>query len=102
MRHMLSRRRIPGFSALAVLVAQALLATPAHADKALFRVHRSFISTETISNYLETPTMGTKAKPPAAAYVFKAANRFVLPKSFISYMTLHYCGDPMQGMCFPG
>src|SRR5262245_40539134 len=114
MRHIHTRRLIPGLAALFVLAAQVLVATPARADKALFRVHQFFYSTQTISNSIAPRTMagtnhtinGAKvvrpALPPATAYVFNVANRFVLPKSVIVSMDLHYCGQPMQGMCFPG
>jgi hypothetical protein len=43
--------------------------------------------------------MGGGKAPAATAYVFNTANKFVLPKSFISYMTLYYCPP---GQCFPG
>ena len=91
-----------GLAVFAVLAVSLLVASSAEASKALFRVQRSFYSTETITNSVEPPSVGMSPQPPATAYVFNVANRFVLPKSFISYMTTLYCGDPMAGMCFPG
>src|SRR5262245_18683178 len=106
MRHLESRRRIPGLGALALLAVCASLPVPAQASRALFRVQRFFYSSpgEVVSNYYEPRTMavmqttvnGAKvtrpALPPAVGYVFNVANRFVLPKAFISYMKRQYCG----------
>src|SRR5262245_37528042 len=114
MRHLESRRLIPGFIGLSVLAALASVPVPAHASKALFRVHRIFYSTTTVANSLEPRTMGViqttrngmtvmqPALPPATAYVFTAAMQIVLPKAFIDYHDRGYCGEPMAGMCFPG
>ena len=102
MRYSKSSQGIARLAVLALVAAGLLVASSAEASKALFRVQRKFYSTETITNSVEPPTMGMTPEPPAVAYVFNVANRFVLPKSFISYMTTLYCGDPMAGMCFPG
>ena len=114
MRHLESRRLIPGFIALSVLAALASVPVPAQASRALFRVHRIFYSTTTVANSLEPRTMAVQqttrngmtvmqpALPPAVAYVFNAAMQIVLPKAFIDYHDRGYCGEPMAGMCFPG
>ena len=106
MRNLKSGRLIPGLAVLAVLAVPLLAPPSAQASKALFRVHRTFYSHQTVTNSLEPPsmngTMGQKAEAPGTAYVFNQANQFVLPKAFISYMLKQYCGEPMAGMCFPG
>jgi hypothetical protein len=100
MRHLKSSRAIPGFVALAFVAVQLLVPSSAQASRALFRVKRSFFGVfAPVYNDPEPATAGPNKAPPATAYVFKTANRFVLPKSFISYMTVYYCPP---GQCFPG
>ncbi len=117
MRPLKSSQRIVALVALGVVAALLLVPHPAQASKALFRVQRSFLSVFAIPDPSSQPpqtkyamtVMGMKSKPyatvmyaPATAYVFKTANQVVLPKSFIQYYDIAYCGDYDQGMCFMG
>jgi hypothetical protein len=52
-----------------------------------------------VYNDPEPGTQGPGKAPAASAYVFNTASKFVLPKSFISYMYAYYCPP---GQCFPG
>ena len=100
MSHSSSRRAISGFVALSFMAALLLVPSASHASKALFRVKRSFFGVfSPVYNSPEPGTMGPNKAPAASLYVFDAAGRFVLPKSFISYMTQYYCPP---GQCFPG
>jgi hypothetical protein len=95
-----SSRAIPGFVALSIALSLLLVPASADASKALFRVKRSFFGVfSPVYNTPEPPTMGGGKAPAASLYVFNTASKFVLPKSFISYMTQYYCPP---GQCFPG
>jgi len=101
MRHLKANRLISGLVALsAVLAAHLLFPQPAQASKALFRVQRGFFGVfAPVTVDFEPATQGPNKAPPATAYVFNAAKQFVLPKAFISYMSIYYCPP---GQCFPG
>jgi len=95
-----SRKPLAGLTAFCIAAALLFVPGSAHASKALFRVKRSFFGVFS-PVYLdpEPRTMGPDKAGAASAYVFPTAGRFVLPKSFISYMTVYYCPP---GQCFPG